>query len=184
MNHLFRKDRWSPYLVGTGIGMLSWITFAWMNKALGVSTTMVRATGAMERVVAKSHVESNAYFVKYLGTVAEPKPVFEWQFALVIMLFFGALLAAKLAGSKFEEQVPRLWAWRFGPSKWIRYIGAFLGGVILLFGARLAGGCTSGHAISGALQLAVSSWAFFIAMIVGGAITAFILFGKGGRDHV
>lgn len=184
MNQFLKKDRWSPYLVGAGIGMLSWITFAWMNKALGVSTTMVRAAGAIEKTVAKSHVESNAYFVKYLGTAAEPKPVFEWQFALVVMLFFGALLAAKLAGSRFEEQVPSLWAWRFGPSKWIRYIAAFLGGVILLFGARLAGGCTSGHGISGGLQLAVSSWAFFLSMFVSGVITAFVLFGKGGRDHV
>lgn len=184
MRNLLIKERWSPYLVGIGIGVLSWITFAWMGKALGVSTTMVRATGAMERVVAKSHVESNAYFVKYLGTAAEPKPVVEWQFALVIMLFFGALLAAKLAGSKFEERVPKLWAWRFGSSKWVRSIGAFWGGVILLFGARLAGGCTSGHGISGGLQLAVSSWAFFLSMFVSGVITAFILFGKGGRDHV
>jgi len=184
MKNLLRKDRWSPYWVGSGIGVLSWVTFAWMEQALGVSTTMVRATGAIERVVVPSHVESNAYFVKYLGTAAEPKPVFEWQFALVVMLFFGAFLAARLAGSRFREEVPALWAWRFGPNKWVRYGGAFLGGVILLFGARLAGGCTSGHGISGGLQLAVSSWAFFISMFVSGVVTALLLFGKEGRDHV
>ena len=184
MINLLRQERWSPYWVGAGIGMLSWVVFAWMDKALGVSTTLVRAAGAIEGTIAKSHVESNAYFVKYLGTAAEPKPVFEWQFALVVMLFFGALLAAKLAKSKFEERVPRLWEWRFGSSPWVRGVGAFFGGVILLFGARLAGGCTSGHGISGGLQLAVSSWAFFIAMFISGVITAFVLFGKEGRDHV
>ena len=42
--------------------------------------------------------------------------------------------------------------------------GAFLFGAVSLFGARLAGGCTSGHGISGGLQLALSSWVFFIAI--------------------
>ena len=54
----------------------------------------------------------------------------------------------------------------------------------MLFGARMAGGCTSGHGISGGLQLAVSSWAFFIAMFASGLVTAFVLFGKEGRNHV
>jgi uncharacterized membrane protein YedE/YeeE len=40
----------------------------------------------------------------------------------------------------------------------------------MMFGARLAQGCTSGHGISGSLQLAVSSWIFvvvFLAVAVG-----------------
>lgn len=65
-----------------------------------------------------------------------------------------------------------------------RYAAAFFGGVILIYGARMAGGCTSGHGISGGLQLAVSSWIFFIAMFASGVVTAFALFGKEGRKHV
>ncbi|HAI10768.1 MAG TPA: hypothetical protein DCM28_03630, partial [Phycisphaerales bacterium] len=49
---------------------------------------------------------------------------------------------------------------------------------------RMAGGCTSGHGISGGLQLAVSSWAFFFAMFGSGVVTAFALFGLKGRSHV
>ena len=41
---MLAKPRWSPYVVGALIGVLSWITFATMDKALGTSTTMVRAT--------------------------------------------------------------------------------------------------------------------------------------------
>jgi len=41
----FKKKSWSPYTVGTLLGVLSWITFAFMNKALGVSTTFVRIVG-------------------------------------------------------------------------------------------------------------------------------------------
>lgn len=176
--------RWSPYVVGAGIGILSWITFAWMGEALGTSTTMVRAAAAIEGIVGQDHVYNNAYFAKYLGTLEAPKAIFEWQFALVVMMIVGAFLAARLARSKFREHVPALWEWRFGKSKTRRYLAAFAGGVVVLFGARLAGGCTSGHGISGGLQLAVSSWTFFIAMFIAGVATAFVLYGAEGRKHV
>jgi uncharacterized membrane protein YedE/YeeE len=179
-----KRPLWSPYVVGAGIGVLSWITFAVMDKALGVSTTMVRAVGAAERVVAPEHVESNAYFTKYLGTMDAVKPFFEWQFALVVMLAVGALIASRLSGSRVTERVPALWRWRFGDSRALRYSAAFVGGAVLLFGARLAGGCTSGHGISGGLQLAASSWTFMATMFAGGIATAFALYGKKGADHV
>ena len=184
MKDLIRKPRWSPYWVGAGIGILSWVTFGLMGKALGVSTTLVRAAGALEAVVSETHVRSNEYFIKYLGTAVEPKPVVEWQFALVVMLVLGAFFSAWLSGERFREEVPRLWEWRFGPSRTVRNMVAFLGGAILLFGARLAGGCTSGHGISGSMQLALSSWSFFPSMFVAGVVTAFILYGRSGRNHV
>lgn len=155
-----------------------------MGKALGVSTTLVRAAGALEKIVAEEHVYSNEYFIKYLGTAVNPKPVFEWQFALVVMLVLGAFFSARLSGEKFQEEVPRLWEWRFGSSRRLRYAVAFSGGAVLLFGARLAGGCTSGHGISGSMQLAISSWSFFLSMFVAGVVTAFLLYGKNGGDHV
>jgi uncharacterized membrane protein YedE/YeeE len=58
---------------------------------------------------------------------------------------------------------------------------AFIGGVVIIFGARLADGCTSGHGISGVLQLAVSSWTFFIVMFASGIVTAFILFRRNSK---
>ena len=167
--------RWSPYAVGAGIGVLSWVTFLAMNKALGVSTTFVRAAGAIEGALAPAHVQSNGYFAKYLVG----KPAFEWQFALVMMLAVGALIAAKLAGSKRVEHVPAIWAARFGPSRWKRYAGAFLGGAIVLFGARLAGGCTSGHALSGGMQLAISGWVFLGTMFASGVLAAMLIYRPG-----
>ncbi len=184
MMPILKKARWSPYAVGASLGVLSWVTFALMNKALGVSTTLVRAAGAVEGLVSENHVMSNSYFSKYLGTLAEPLPVVEWQFALVVMLVAGAFCASLLSSTRIQETVPNLWKWRFGPSKRIRYTGAFLAGIVVIFGARLAGGCTSGHGISGGLQLAVSSWIFFLCLFASGIVTAWLLFGKGGQDHV
>ena len=58
---------------------------------------------------------------------------------------------------------------------------AFVGGAIIMYGARMAGGCTSGHGISGSLQLAVSSWVFFLTMFAAGVVTALILFRKPAK---
>jgi uncharacterized membrane protein YedE/YeeE len=47
-----------------------------------------------------------------------------------------------------------------------------LGGAAMVFGARLAGGCTSGHGISGIATLSVSSFVTIAAMYAGGVATA------------
>ncbi|MFT7288910.1 MAG: putative membrane protein YedE/YeeE [Halieaceae bacterium] len=62
--------------------------------------------------------------------------------------------------------MPELWRSAFGPSRAKRYLASFVGGVLLLFGARLAGGCTSGHMISGISQLALSSFIFGVVTFV------------------
>lgn len=180
MMDFFRRPRWSPYVVGTGIGVLSWITFGLMGKALGTSTTMVRWAGLAESTVAAEHVQANSYFAKYLLD----KPAVDWQMLLVIGLPLGALASAWMSRSYRPESVPELWKARFGGSKWLRYFGAFVGGALLLFGARLAGGCTSGHGISGGLQFSVSGWIFFASFFTSAIVAAFALFGREGRKYV
>jgi uncharacterized membrane protein YedE/YeeE len=63
----------------------------------------------------------------------------------------------------------------FGANALVRIIVAFIGGIILIIGARWAGGCTSGHGITGTLQLAASSWMALIAFFVGGVVTAYLI---------
>jgi hypothetical protein len=166
-----RLRSWSPYVVGALIGVLSWFTFATADKALGVSTTFVRAAGLAEQAIVPTHVQENAYFMSKGVKV-------DWQMMLVIGIVAGTFLSAWLSKGLRIERVPELWKARFGESVWLRYAMAFLGGVILIFGARLAGGCTSGHGISGALQLALSGWTFFMAVFAAGIATAFALYGK------
>jgi uncharacterized protein len=188
---LLRKPSWSPYVVGAGIGVLSWATFYFMDKALGTSTSFVGAAGSAVCAVAPDHVAGNAYYLKEYGakSVASGgpggfKPVFDWQMALDLALIAGAFLAAWLGRTLRKERVPTVWSARFGPSVAKRYTAAFVGGFILIFGARMAGGCTSGHGISGGLQLAVSSWAFFISMFLSGIATAAALFGVAGFGSI
>ena len=77
-------------------------------------------------------------------------------------IFDGAQDQMSLSGDRTKEAVPEPWRGRFGGSVTKRFAAAFFGGALMMFGARLAQGCTSGHGISGALQLAVSSWVFVV----------------------
>jgi uncharacterized membrane protein YedE/YeeE len=78
----------------------------------------------------------------------------------------------KLSGAK-RPAVSPVWARALGSdAKLRRYAVAFLAGFIMLLGARLADGCTSGHGLSGTAQLAVGSLVAVAAMFAGGIATA------------
>ena len=163
--------RWNPYLVGALIGVLSILTFSLVDKPIGMSTGIAQASGACALpVLGSAGVAANTYWAK------KAVPAWDYGSLFVLGTFLGAFASAVVSGSFKLESVPAVWRERFGPSLIKRMAAAFLGGVIIIFGARLADGCTSGHGISGSLQLAVSSWTFFIVMFATGAVTAFILF--------
>lgn len=92
-------------------------------------------------------------------------------------ILLGAVLAARTGGEFTNRLVPPMWEARFGAeSAWLRVVTAFAGGVLMAFGARLAGGCTSGHGISGTLQLSPGSWLSAICFFLGGIAVAFLLY--------
>lgn len=163
------QQRWSPYAVGVGIGVLSWLTFLLSNNALGVSTAYVRTSGMLERAFRGSKVGKVAYFQKYA-------PKIDWEWMLVAGLVIGSFLSARTSGDFGWEMVPPYWQSHVGDSAAVRWLVALLGGVVMAVGARWAGGCTSGHGISGTLQLAVSSWLATISFFIGGVATAMFLF--------
>ena len=179
MNVLRRKS-WSPYAVGALIGLLSWFSFASVDKALGITTAFEYSAALGMKAAAPRIAETNSYFKD-----PEKKPQIGWEWMLVAGVFIGAFLSSRLSGDRSTgNAVPKLWARRFGPSPAKRFAGAFLGAAVMMFGARLAQGCTSGHGISGGLQLAVSSWIFIAVFAPAAAATAFALYGKGGEENV
>ncbi|MEO7775473.1 MAG: YeeE/YedE thiosulfate transporter family protein, partial [Steroidobacteraceae bacterium] len=142
---------WSPYLVGALIGVLSMLTFYFSDKPLGVSTSYARLAGLIGNLFSKAHTESLKFY-------QDKKPKVEWEVMLMLGIILGAFVAAYTGGEITAAWVPVLWQERFGTNFALRGGVAFAGGLIMAYGARLAGGCTSGHGISGALQLSVSSW--------------------------
>jgi len=116
-------------------------------------------------------VAQNAYWVK------NPLKC-DGGMLFLVGTFVGSLLSVLVSRTFRFENVPATWSQQFGGSTLKRFVAAFIGGIIIMFGARMAGGCTSGHGISGSLQLALSSWTFFLTMFVFGIVTALILFRK------
>ena len=161
---------WSPYVVGTLIGVLSMLTFYFSNKPLGASTAYARVAGMLGNVVAPGHTRSLKYF-------KDNPPKFGWELMLVVGVILGAFFAAWSGGEFIGQLLPAMWRERFRPDSALLRIGvACTGGGLMAFGARMAGGCTSGHGISGTLQLAIGSWISAICFFVGGIVTAILMF--------
>ena len=161
---------WSPYLIGAGIGVLSWAVFFIVNTPIGITTSLAQLSAvAAAPVVGWDAVARNSYWAKQL-------PKLDYGTLFLAGTLLGGLISALLARSWHVEKVPQVWAERFGPSPAKRYTYAFIGGVIAMYGARMANGCTSGNGISGGLQLAVSGWVFLAAMFATGTLTAFLMF--------
>lgn len=161
---------WNPYLVGALIGVLSMATFYFSNKPLGVSTAYARLAGLLGYLVSKPHTDSLKFY-------QDKAPKIEWEVMLTLGIVAGAFFAAASGGEFKVTLLPRLWEAEFGSSTSLRLGVAFVGGVMMALGARLAGGCTSGHGISGTLQLSVGSWLALAAFFAGGVVTAMVMYG-------
>lgn len=162
-----------PYMIGAGIGILSWVVFVVVADPLGITTALSQVAGGIaapifgaETVAKNSYWATNALKLNY-GVL------------FLAGTLLGGVLSALLAGTWKIETVPTVWAERFGTSTTKRYAAAFVGGAIVMFGARLANGCTSGNGISGGLQLALSGWVFLAVLFPTAAITAAVMF----RNH-
>lgn len=164
------SELWSPYIIGVGIGILVWLGFILSNKAIGCSTAYARTFGMGEKLVRGGKVKNKAYYKKFV-------PKIDWEWMLVLGIVVGAFFSSMLSGSFRVEMVPAVWESTFGSSMVLRFIGALIGGFLLGFGARMAGGCTSGHGISGTAQLALGSWLAFIFFFIGGILIALIIYG-------
>ena len=161
---------WSPYLVGGLIGVLSMFTFYFSDKPIGASTGYARLAGLLGRAVAPKHTDSLKYY-------KDNKPAVDWEVMVVLGAILGAFLAAWQGNELTGEWLPAMWAARFGAGSLPLRLGAALvGGIFMAFGARLAGGCTSGHGISGTMQLSVGSWIAVICFFAGGIATALLMF--------
>ena len=124
---------WSPYIAGGLVGLLLVASVFLTGKYFGASTTFVRTAGMIEQVVAPDHAAGQEYYKK-------EKIKIEWQWMFVVGIFFGALAAAAFTKDFKLTPVPPMWESRFGSSKAKRWVAAFLGGIVLMFGARMADG--------------------------------------------
>lgn len=140
-----------PYFGGMVLGIVLFLALLLTGNGLGSSGATSRIDAAIVDAVNPSHVDNNPYLLKMAG--GDKNPLDDW----IVPVFFGALLGGFSSGLfngrlKFETTK--------GPNISVRtrWLMAFLGGVVFLYGARLARGCTSGQALTGGTTLAAGSW--------------------------
>jgi hypothetical protein len=127
------KKGWSPYLAGGLSGVLSILSVRVAGKYFGASTTFVHSAGMIEKILGPERVAQMSYFIKEV-------PEIDWQWMFVVGILIGSLIASATSGTFLWKGVPDMWEKMFGPSKSKRGMIAFVGGVIAMFGARLADG--------------------------------------------
>jgi len=132
MNVLIRKT-WSPYLAGALAGIVLCLSVLVAGKYFGASTTYVRSAGILEKAVASDHVAKSSYFMR-------TKVKVDWQMLFVVGILLGSFASAQISRDFTAVAIPPMWRRRFGTNKAPRFLVAFLGGVVALFGARMAGG--------------------------------------------
>jgi len=171
-----KTNPWNPYLAGALAGLLLILSVFVAGKYFGASTTFARGAAAVETAVGVDTSQFEYFTTKKgkYGAGALPN----WQLLFVLGIAVGSFAAARFSGTFKRVSVPDMWRQRFGDSPVKRGVAAFAGGAIALVGVRLAGGCPSGHGLSGLSQLAVSGFIALAFFFVGGLITARILYGK------
>ncbi len=161
----------NPYVAGVLTGLLGVASVALSGKFFGASTSFARIGAVVMGWLSPDHAQALMYFRKYSFVV-------DWQLLFLGGILIGALLSSTLNGTFFIEGIPDLWRERFGGRTFVRLLVAFFGGVLAAFGARMAGGCPSGHGLSGVMQLSLSGVVALGAFALGGVVTARILYGR------
>jgi uncharacterized protein len=159
------KRYWSPYIAGVSLGLTLLVTFYVAGRGLG-------ASGAITLVTAQStyslvFISRLKYFEQYITPL---KPLINWNLFLLVGVFLGALASSLLSGN-FKMVLDKSEA----ISVRTRVLTSLGGGMLIGFASRLARGCTSGVALTGGAELAVSGWIFVISMFAAGFIAVSFL---------
>ena len=168
----YLKSPGSPYVTGAAFGLISALSGVVAKQMLGASASFVSASGLIMQTV--SPALTDTMYFKFVMP-----PTISWQMILMVGVIVGAFVAALVMGDFKFRWLPGpdpQWMTVFGPSRIKRALIVFLAGIIIEFGARLAGGCTSGLAISGAIQMSPAAFIFMGAMFASGIPTALLLY--------
>lgn len=191
-NFLF-QTQWKWVASGIALGIIFSLS-VFLVKPIGVSTQFVILDGliwdtinsdiVVENTDSKSGYSStNAYLDKSGGKYAKnvENPL-NYSFIFVIAMIIGGFVASKMSiskPSKEDLQSPPIWRENFGNNPIKRYFAAFIGGILVLIGARLAGGCTSGHMMSGMMQTSISGYIFALGVFIVAIPLARIIYKRG-----
>ncbi len=171
-----KRDVWSPYVAGILLGIVG-ILAVWLSDSLlGASGAFENLAGLIGKAIAPKFFD-NLYFTYIMP------PGITWGVVLLIGTFFGGMLGAMTSGNllwgkKDAANSDAQWKRIFGPQVWKRWVIGFIGAIVLEYAAGIAGGCTSGLAISGGMLLAPSAFLFIAGMFASGILVTWLIYRK------
>ncbi len=163
-----RKPYVHPYFGGVVLGIILFLALLITGNGLGSSGATSRLVVFVQDQIAPEHVDRTPYLLRMAG--GQKNPLDDW----IVPVFFGALLGGFTSGwlggrLKFETtRGPRI-------TDRQRWALAFVGGMIFLYGARMARGCTSGQALTGGATLAAGSWAIMMSIFASAYALAYFV---------
>ncbi len=168
----------------------------WFVKPVGVSTQFSVLSGIVHSTINQDVItkdptresgyrSTNAYYDRHEGKLAKSiKEPLNYDFVFVLGMPIGAYIMYRLNRKKQPSRMSDVGevsgACEAKQSFIRRYGPSFVGGFLILFGARMADGCTSGHMMSGMMQGAVSGYIFAGAVFIV-AIPIAIVIGKNAK---
>jgi len=166
--HRPEKPYVNPYLAGAVLGVVLFLAFLLTGNGLGSSGATSRIDALLVDIVAPAHVDNTPYLLKMAG--GDRNPLDDW----IVPVFIGALLGGFISGARHGRL--KLTTTK-GPniSNRTRWAMSFLGGMIFLYGARMARGCTSGQALSGGATLAAGSWVIMLCIFASAYLLAWFV---------
>jgi len=172
MLSLLKQKQWSPYLAGALLGLVYIVSITVLGVIPGASGAYENVGGLLATVFAPT-LANNTYFRFVMP------PGITWEVIMIAGVIVGSFASARLSGTFKASTVPdSQWRQVFGGAIWKRWTAAFLGGIIIEYGAGVAGGCTSGLAVGGGLFLAPAAFIFMAGMFISGIPTAMILYWR------
>ena len=165
------KAPMSWWTAGLLLGLIQILAVA-LEGPLGVSTQFVILDSMAIHKVAPEYAQNHVVLSQ------EKYQKLGYGFWLDVGLIIGACIAA-FAVKRWRLQTSTVW-WKTNRNGSVfgRFFAGFIGGILILLGARLAHGCTSGAFASGWAQLSLSAVPFTLAMFAFGMLTAWLIYPK------
>lgn len=172
-----RKEEWSPYAAGILLGIVGIMAVVLTNSLLGASGAFESLAGLIGKKIAPALFSNTYWGVDGTRMMPIMRPEITTSVILLVGVFFGGMVGALSSGTfKLRFNDDAQWKKIFGPQQWKRWAIGFGGAILLEYAAGIAGGCTSGLAISGGMLLAPAAFIFIAGMFASGIVVALIVY--------
>ncbi len=170
LNKIERSKSWKWLYAGISLAILNTFVFSTLgaNRPIGASTSFPYLADLL------SGFTNNDYFnnIQKSGS---------WELIFLGGAFLAGIVISLIRGDFSFTLIHTSWSKYKGSTPSKRILWAFVGGFIMIFGARMAGGCTSGHVISGGMQMAISSFVFAAFVFIGLLSTGYLFYKKSEK---